>query len=190
MVAERDGHAVGVAQLRRHSDGATELASLVVEPEVRGHGIAGRMVDALLIDEQMPVYTLIDRRFADHFTRWGFTPVDPGRLPRSIARVYRIGRVVTAVGSVLLAGGPLVLAFNNAEQNREDLSLAVSNDFGASWRVARRLEGESVSPRAPVPEYSYPWIMQDRGGDVHVLYTWGRSRIKHVVFNRAWLEGG
>jgi N-acetylglutamate synthase-like GNAT family acetyltransferase len=101
VIAERDGHAVGVAQLRRHSDGATELASLVVEPEVRGHGIAGRMVDALLVDEQTPVYTLIDRRFADHFTRWGFTPVDPGRLPRSIARVYRIGRVVTAVGSVL-----------------------------------------------------------------------------------------
>jgi predicted neuraminidase len=95
-----------------------------------------------------------------------------------------------AVGSVLLAGGPLLLAFNNAEENREDLSLALSSDFGASWRVARRLEGESLLPRAPVPEYSYPWVVQDRAGNVHVLYTWGRSRIKHVVFNRAWLEGG
>ncbi|HKW38388.1 MAG TPA: sialidase family protein [Burkholderiales bacterium] len=96
-----------------------------------------------------------------------------------------------AVGGVLLAGGPLVLAFNNAEENREDLSLAVSGDFGASWRVARSLEGASLPPpHAPVPEYSYPWIMQDRAGDVHVLYTWGRTRIKHAVFNRAWLEGG
>jgi len=96
----------------------------------------------------------------------------------------------SAVGAVLLAGGPLVLAFNNAEQNREELSLALSTDFGATWRLARQLEGESLLPRAPVAEYSYPWIMQDRAGDVHVLYTWGRSRIKHVVFNRAWLEGG
>lgn len=96
----------------------------------------------------------------------------------------------SAVGSVLLAGGPLVLAFNNAEENREDLSLALSSDFGNSWRVARRLEGESLPPHAPVPEYSYPWIMQGRAGELHVLYTWGRSRIKHVVFNRAWLEGG
>jgi predicted neuraminidase len=31
--------------------------------------------------------------------------------------------------------------------------------------------------------------MQDRAGDIHVLYTWGRSRIKHVRFNTAWLEG-
>ena len=94
-----------------------------------------------------------------------------------------------AVGSVLLAGGPLLLVFNNAEENREDLSLALSADFGNSWRVAHRFEGDSNSPGAPVPEYSYPWIMQDRAGDVHLLYTWGRSRIKHVRFNRAWLEG-
>jgi predicted neuraminidase len=96
----------------------------------------------------------------------------------------------SAVAGVLLAGGPLLLAFNNAEENREDLSLALSADFGNNWRVARRLEGESLLPRAPVPEYSYPWVMQDRSGDVHILYTWGRSRIKHVVFNQAWLEGG
>ncbi|HZT63432.1 MAG TPA: sialidase family protein [Burkholderiales bacterium] len=96
----------------------------------------------------------------------------------------------SAVASVLLAGGPLVLVFNNAEENREELALALSADFGDTWRVARGLEGEALPPRAPVPEYSYPWIMQDRSGDVHVLYTWGRSRIKHAVFNRAWLEGG
>jgi predicted neuraminidase len=95
-----------------------------------------------------------------------------------------------AVGGVLLASGPLLLAFNNAEANRESLDLALSDDFGASWRVARSLESESQPQRAPVAEYSYPWVMQDRAGDVHVLYTWGRSRIKHAVFNRAWLEGG
>ena len=95
-----------------------------------------------------------------------------------------------AVGGVLLAGGPLLLAFNNAEANRESLDLALSADFGASWRMARSLESGSQPQRAPVAEYSYPWVMQDRAGNVHVLYTWGRSRIKHAVFNRAWLEGG
>ncbi len=94
-----------------------------------------------------------------------------------------------AIGSVLLADGPLLLVFNDAEENREDLSLALSTDFGNTWRIAHRFEGDSGSTQAPVPEYSYPWIMQDRAGDVHVLYTWGRSRIKHVRFNRAWLEG-
>ena len=94
-----------------------------------------------------------------------------------------------AVGAVLLANGPLVLAFNNSQENRDDLSLAYSKDRGNTWHIAHRLEGGSTLPQAQSPEYSYPWIMQDTAGDVHVLYTWGRSRIKHVHFNLAWLEG-
>ena len=65
---------------------------------------------------------------------------------------------------------------------------AISADFGDTWRVVRRLEGDPGSPGAPVAEYSYPWIVQDRAGEIHVLYTWGRSRIKHAHFNTAWLE--
>jgi hypothetical protein len=56
-----------------------------VEPDARGHGIAKHMV-----------CTLIDRRFVEHFARWRFTPIDPSQLQRSVLRVYRIGRVVTA----------------------------------------------------------------------------------------------
>jgi amino-acid N-acetyltransferase len=101
VVGERDGRAVGVAQLRRHPDGAKELASLVVEPGARGHGIATHMVDALLAGETAAVYALIDRRFADHFARWGFGQVGPSELPRSVARTYVIGRAVTTLGSLL-----------------------------------------------------------------------------------------
>jgi predicted neuraminidase len=94
-----------------------------------------------------------------------------------------------AVGGVLLANGPLLLALNNAEENRESLSLASSTDFGNTWRIAHEFEGDSSALHPPMREYSYPWIMQDGAGDVHLLYTWGRTRIKHVHFNRAWLAG-
>lgn len=88
--------------MRRHPDGSRELASLVVLPEHRDRGLAGRMVDALLADEPGPVFTLVDRRYARHFTRWDFHPVGPGDLPRSMARQLRIGRLVTGIGSVLI----------------------------------------------------------------------------------------
>ena len=101
VVAEQDGRLVGTAQLRRHPDGALELASLVVEPLARGAGVATAMVDALLQPESSAVYTIIDRRFAGHFARWGFAPVAPVALPRSVRRTLRIGRVVTGVGSAL-----------------------------------------------------------------------------------------
>jgi N-acetylglutamate synthase-like GNAT family acetyltransferase len=101
VVGERDGRAVGVAQVRRYSDGTKELASLVVEPGARGHGVATQMVDTLLDGETAAVYALIDRRFAHHFARWGFRQVGPGELPRALSRTYLIGRAVTTLGSLL-----------------------------------------------------------------------------------------
>ena len=101
LVAVLDRRTVGAGQLRLYSDGSLELASLVVEPDARGLGIASRIIEALLADERAQVHTLIDRRYVDHFARWGFVRVDPSLLPRSVHQTYRIGRVVTAVGSVL-----------------------------------------------------------------------------------------
>jgi predicted neuraminidase len=37
-------------------------------------------------------------------------------------------------------------------------------------------------------EFSYPYLIQAKNGDFHLVYTWNRSFIKHVRFNRAWLE--
>jgi amino-acid N-acetyltransferase len=101
VVGERDGRAVGVAQLRRHPDGTRELGSLAVEPGAREHGIATQMVNALLAGETAAVYALIDRRFAGHFARWGFRQAGPGELPRPVSRTCVIGRAVTTLGSLL-----------------------------------------------------------------------------------------
>ena len=37
-------------------------------------------------------------------------------------------------------------------------------------------------------EFSYPYLIQARNGDFHLVYTWNRSFIKHVEFTRAWLD--
>jgi predicted neuraminidase len=44
-------------------------------------------------------------------------------------------------------------------------------------------------------EFSYPYLIQTSSGDFHLSYTWNRVFIKHVAFDRAWLnrhqkEGG
>jgi len=36
-------------------------------------------------------------------------------------------------------------------------------------------------------EFSYPYLIQAKNGDFHLVYTWNRSFIKHVWFTRAWL---
>lgn len=37
-------------------------------------------------------------------------------------------------------------------------------------------------------EFSYPYLIQARNGDVHLAYTWNRVFIKHVTFDQAWLQ--
>ena len=39
-------------------------------------------------------------------------------------------------------------------------------------------------------EFSYPFLLQARSGEIHLVYTWNRAFTKHVTFNQAWLDEG
>ena len=56
---------------------------------------------------------------------------------------------------------------------RTPLSILRSSD-GIHWNQWITLED------SPILQYSYPSIIQSRDGNVHVVYTWRRQRIKHV----------
>ncbi|MFN0040894.1 MAG: exo-alpha-sialidase [Burkholderiales bacterium] len=91
----------------------------------------------------------------------------------------------SALDALRLPDGALLVAFNNAEDSRNDLSLAHSRDDGRSWRVIRRLEHAS-DPKA---EFSYPRLLLAEDGTYHLLYTVDKKLIRHARFNQAWLEG-
>ena len=80
VIAEPDDKLVGVAPGTAARGRQRGAASLVVVDEHRGHGIAARMIDALLCDETRPVFALLDRRYPEHFTRWGFQPIQAADL--------------------------------------------------------------------------------------------------------------
>jgi predicted neuraminidase len=89
-----------------------------------------------------------------------------------------------AVACIRLADGDLLAVFNDSETGRENLSLAWSRDEGVTWRVVHRFEQEEGGKH----EFSYPYLIRSLDGDFHLLYTWYRTHIRHVHFNRAWLE--
>jgi predicted neuraminidase len=37
-------------------------------------------------------------------------------------------------------------------------------------------------------EFSYPYLIQTKNGDFHLVYTWNRSFIKQIWFNQAWID--
>jgi alpha-L-rhamnosidase len=60
--------------------------------------------------------------------------------------------------------------------SRTQLNVAISKD-GKNWYAAIILED------SPISQYSYPSVIQAKDGMVHIVYTWRRERIKHVVVN-------
>ena len=77
---------------------------------------------------------------------------------------------------IRLHDGRLLLANNPDPRRRTPLTLAVSQDEGTSWETVVVLEEGDA-------EYSYPWLLQQRTGTVHCVYTWRRRCIVHAVLH-------
>jgi predicted neuraminidase len=94
----------------------------------------------------------------------------------------------SGIDGVSLKDGRALLVYNHAGKKagewggeRTPLNVALSAD-GEHWEAALVLEHEPG-------EYSYPAVIQASGdGHVHIVYTWRRERIKHVVIDPACLE--
>jgi alpha-L-rhamnosidase len=90
--------------------------------------------------------------------------------------------------AVTLKDGRQLLVYNHvlppgnlAKGARTPLNVAVSKD-GVTWYAALILED------SPISQYSYPSVIQTSDGMVHVVYTWRRQKIKHVVIDPSKME--
>jgi alpha-L-rhamnosidase len=86
----------------------------------------------------------------------------------------------TGIDGVMLKDGRGLLVYNHTTRGRSPLNVAVSSD-GKAWQAALVLED------TPGREFSYPAVIQAADGRVHVTYTHGRERVKHVVIDPAKL---
>jgi predicted neuraminidase len=82
----------------------------------------------------------------------------------------------------------LVGVLNDIEEARWRLVLVVSDNLGKDWRTVKVLEQQQDAADMNRYQFSYPWMLRTNDGDFHVLYTWNRTRIKHIEFNQSWLE--
>jgi len=89
----------------------------------------------------------------------------------------------SGIDGVTLQDGRLLLVYNHVlppgnlvKGARTPLNVALSND-GKTWYAALILAD------SPISQYSYPSVIQTKDGLVHIVYTWRRQRIKHVVID-------
>ncbi len=118
----------------------------------------------------------------------------------------------SGINALLLPGNRILVAYNHHKQTRENLSLAVSKReptsseytecYSAEWLRYEARETQKKTKKnkkwqrvviledTPGEEFSYPYMIPTRDGKIHLVYTWRRKRIKHVVFNEAWINRG
>ncbi len=87
----------------------------------------------------------------------------------------------SGIDAVTLQDGRQLLVYNHTVKGRSPLNVAVSTD-GRAWQAAMVLED------TPGKEFSYPSVIQTSDGLVHIVYTWHRERIKHVVLDPSKLQ--
>jgi alpha-L-rhamnosidase len=113
---------------------------------------------------------------SDNGNTW--SPMEKTSLPNNNsgtdAVTLKDGRQLLVYNHVLPPG-------NLAKGPRTPLNVALSKD-GKTWYASLILED------SPISQYSYPSVIQTSDGMVHVVYTWRRQRIKHVVIDPSKLE--
>jgi predicted neuraminidase len=128
----------------------------------------------------------------------------PGRLKMLMRATRRVGRICqsssddmgyswspaqrtelenpnSGLDAVRLADGRVVIVYNPSQSDRSPLAIALSEDNGVTWPYRRLLETEAG-------EFSYPAIIQDANGFLHVTYSCWRNHIQHVTLEPDWIR--
>lgn len=125
---------------------------------------------------------LLARDYSDARELWASRSEDGGAAWSTLARTG-LPNPRSGLDAIRLRDGRVLLAFNDARDDRDNLRLAVSADAGATWQRANPLLEEEADQ-----EFSYPFLLQSSDGLIHLVYTWKRKGIRHVSFNSAWLD--
>lgn len=111
---------------------------------------------------------------------------DDGGLSWSEMRATSLPNNNSGIDAVSLQDGRQLLVYNHSTKNQEKMghkgrgvmNLAVTKD-GQHWEASLVLDYLD----APERHFAYPAVIQTSDGLVHIVYTWHRMRIKHVVIN-------
>jgi predicted neuraminidase len=91
-----------------------------------------------------------------------------------------------AVDALRLSSGDIIWVYNDAPHSRHVLSLGLSTDQGKSWQKLCDLAHDPAVENGH--GFSYPSLLQDRTGIIHLLYSEGRHAIRHDSFTPEWLQ--
>ena len=156
----------------------------------------GRVIDEVRMAENpliQPWVVPSSPRDATAFFRWSArtpgvvtyaTTHDAGAHWSDVASTGLVHRDSAVAAAPPLPDGSTIVVYNNAPGDRRKLAIV-----RLPSKTPFQLEDD---PRPPFDgptrrEYSYPFLIATSDGRYHVVYTWQRTKIRHVTFNAAAL---
>ena len=104
----------------------------------------------------------------------------------SYAKKTDIPNPGASIEVIKLQSGNWLLVYNDTDEGRYSLAVSLSDDEGKSWKWKKNLENKIGG------SFSYPSVIQDSKGSIHVTYTYRISdtekTIKYVTFHEDWVK--
>lgn len=91
---------------------------------------------------------------------------------------------------VTLANGEWLIAYNDQEDGRYNLTVAISDDDGQTWKWKRRVEHDASE--RPTSSH-YPSVIEGNDGQIHLIYSYHRAdkqgkTVKYATFKSSWVK--
>jgi N-acetylglutamate synthase-like GNAT family acetyltransferase len=105
VATDFDGAVIGCAQIKTHQDGSHELASLVVDLDYRGLGIARALIEHLIGIHEGDLYLMCRSSLGGFYEKFSFERIGESQMPpyfRRIARLVSIAEILRKEGETLL----------------------------------------------------------------------------------------
>jgi amino-acid N-acetyltransferase len=100
VAVDLEDRLIGCGQVKAHSDGSRELASIAVRPAWRRRQVASAIVAELQRVHAPPLWLTCRPRLAGFYERFGFQIVEQSdAMPRYFQKVVRLARLGDWLGS-------------------------------------------------------------------------------------------
>lgn len=98
LAVDGSGRMVGCGQLKPHGGGILELASIAVEPDHRGEGVARSIIEFLIDGAPRPLYLTCRSRLGGFYAKWGFEVLREEEMPAYFRRLSRLASLYMKIG--------------------------------------------------------------------------------------------
>jgi N-acetylglutamate synthase-like GNAT family acetyltransferase len=98
LASTPDGRLAACAQIKPHTDGTRELASLAVGDAWRGRGLARLLVEALIAREARPIYLTCRSGLESFYQKFGFRTLEKDELTPYYHRLQKLANAMMKLG--------------------------------------------------------------------------------------------